>query len=344
MALLDRFNYWRNRRREASASRAAFDRRLDAIAEAVDPRLRLVSGYRERLAPALRAAIRAIDALVATLPPPVEVSRAAWSRTPLLRAAFTGPDTMQQLFDTHRALQRFLASAAARDATSVYAGLGMSLGFSKRFGHALHGDMVQRDVAQQALTLGDHRLSAFATDADGLAAGLRERVIQELVLTASRAVFAAREQREQLTETRIKLQMQLRIREQEARGMAAFWQDEAVLTRKVEALRAELATTEGALVELQANSGDIADYLDMTAAAFATTGDRLTLEPRLVHVDAMNLVHDGPGEGISALPLTVVHAEGRPPRAFTLVRFDPDFVRADAGDGLRQAAQALGVR
>lgn len=343
MALMDRFRYWRDRRRSAREMRAAFDRRIDAIVEAVDPRLRMVAGYRATLAPALRTASRAIDALVATLPPPLEVSRDAWSRTPLLRAAFTGPDAMQQLFDGHRALRRFLASAAARDATAIYAGLGMSLEITQRFGHALHGDVVQRDVAQQALTLGDHRLSAFAGDAAGLADALRERVVQELVLTSTRTVFAARQRREELTEERIKLQMRLRMYEQEARGMAPFWQDVEVLTRHADDLRAQLAATDGALEELRANAADIGDYLDMTAAVFAGVGDKLTLEPRALYVDAMNLVHDGPGEGISALPLTVVHAEGRAPRAFTLVRFDPDFVRVDAGDGLRQAARALGV-
>jgi hypothetical protein len=250
MGLLDRLRHLRNRRRVSREEREAFDRQVDAIVEIVDPRLRMVPGYRHRLAPALREAVRVIDAQFATLPPPLEVSRERWSREPLLRAAFTTPEAMQQLFDGHRPLRRFLASAEARGAGTVFAGLGMSLTLEKRFGHALQGDLVQRDVAQTALSLGDHRLSAFATSETQLAESVRQRVLQDLATRATQEVLGSRMRKERLGEERVKLQMRLRLYEQEARGLAGLWHDEEVITRHAEELREKLAETEGELQEL----------------------------------------------------------------------------------------------
>jgi hypothetical protein len=343
VGLFDRFRKLRNRRQSSRSERAAFDRQVDAVVEAVDPRLSMAPGYRRRLAPALREAIRVIDAQFATLPPPLEVSRERWSREPFLRAAFTNPDAMQKLFDDHRPLRRFLASAEARGAGTIYAGLGMSLGLDRRFGHALHGDVVQRDVAQTALSLGDHRLSAFATDPAQLAESVRRRVLQDLAARATQAVFGSRMRKEQLGEERVKLQMRLRLYEQEVRGLAGLWHDEEVITRHAQALRDELAATEGELETLSHSAADIDDFLDMTVAVFAGMERDVRLESQELHVDAMNLCHDGPGEGTSALQLTVAHVARRPPRVIRLLSFAPGFVRFDSGDGLRQAARALGV-
>ena len=344
MALLDRLRGLRSRRRASREAREGFDRQIDAVVEAVDSRLRMVPGYRRRLAPALREAIRVIDTQFATLPEPLEVSRERWSREPFLRAAFTTPESMQELFDGHRPLRRFLAGAGARGAGTVYAGLGMSLALEKRFGHALQGELVQRDVAQVALSLGDHRLSAFATSAAQLGESVRVRVLQDLAMRATQAVFGSRMRKQQLGEERVKLQMRLRLYEQEVRGLAGLWHDEEVITRHAQALREELATTEGELEALIHCAADISDFLDMTAEVFAGMETDVRLETRELHVDAMNLCHDGPAEGTSTLPLTVAHVAGRPPRVIRLLRFAPDFVRFDAGDGLRQAARALGVR
>ncbi len=343
MGLLDRLRHLRNRRRGSREEREAFDRQVDAIVEIVDPRLRMVPGYRHRLAPALREAVRVIDAQFATLPPPLEVSRERWSREPLLRAAFTTPEAMQQLFDGHRPLRRFLASAEARGAGTVFAGLGMSLTLEKRFGHALQGDLVQRDVAQTALSLGDHRLSAFATSETQLAESVRQRVLQDLATRATQEVLGSRMRKERLGEERVKLQMRLRLYEQEARGLAGLWHDEEVITRHAEELREKLAETEGELQELSHSAADIGDFLDMTVAVFASMEHDVRLESRPLYVDAMNLCHDAPGDGINTLPLTVAHVARRPPRVIRLLRFAPDLVSFDSGDGLRQAARALGV-
>jgi|GEM_PF-1764652 len=343
MGLLDRLRYLRDRRRGSRAEREVFDRKVDAIVEIVDPRLRMVPGYRHRLTPALHEAIRVIDAQFASLPPALEVNRERWSREPFLRAAFTTPEAMQQLFDGHRPLRRFLASAEARGAGTVFAGLGMSLTLEKRFGHALQGDLVQRDVAQTALSLGDHRLSAFATSETQLAESVRQRVLHDLATRATQEVLGSRMRKERLGEERVKLQMRLRLYEQEARGLAGLWHDEEVITRHAEELRKKLAATEGELESLSHSAADIGDFLDMTVAVFAGMEHDVRLESQELHVDAMNLCHDAPGDGINTLPLTVAHVARRPPRVIRLLRFAPDLVSFDPGDGLRQAARALGV-
>jgi len=135
MALGDWFRKWREQRLYERQAQARLGQQIDTVIDAVDPRLRMLIGYRQRLDPALRHALQVADTLYAALPPPLEVAHTRWSQEPLLRASFTTPEAIQELFDNHRVLRRFLSSAKARGATTIYAGLGMSLQLSKRFGH-----------------------------------------------------------------------------------------------------------------------------------------------------------------------------------------------------------------
>ena len=343
MALFDRFRQWRQQRLSRQEQATRFDRHIDTVIDAVDPRLRMLTGYRRRLGPALHHAIEVIDELAATLPPPLEITRAQWSRDPFLRACFTSPVAMQKLFDGHKTLHRFLSSDLARDATTVYAGLGMSLKVTQRFGHALQGDMVQRDVAQQVVTLGDYRLSAFAPSSEALLAGVRERVLQDLAMRSTQAAFSARTRKESLTEERTKVMMRLRLYEQQAEGLDTFWHEEEVIDRHAVELRQKLAEMEGELDQLQASAADLDDFLDMTVEVFGAIDRDLRLEQRTFHLDDSNIHHDGPGQGIAEVPMTLVHVAQRPPRVFRLVRFAADFPEVTGGGGLKEAERALGV-
>jgi len=343
MALGDWFRKWREQRLYERQAQARLGQQIDTVIDAVDPRLRMLIGYRQRLDPALRHALQVADTLYAALPPPLEVAHTRWSQEPLLRASFTTPEAIQELFDNHRVLRRFLSSAKARGATTIYAGLGMSLQLSKRFGHMLQGDVVQREVAQQVLLLGDHRLSAFATSLEALEAQVRERLLQELAMRSTQAVFGARMRKESLTEERTKLRMRLRLYEQEALGLATFWHGEELIERHTDELRKKLAAAEHELGELQESAADIDDFLDMTVETFSSAGKDTRLEKRIFHLDNMNIHHDGPGPGIAEVPMALLHIAKRPPRVIRLIRFSPDLVKFDSRDGLRQAARALGV-
>ncbi len=333
----------RERRLNERQDQARLEQQIDTVIDAVDPRLRMLTGYRHRFGPALRHANQVIDKLLADLPPPLEIARAQWSRDPFLRACFTTPDAMQKLFDGNKALGRYLASDEARHATAIYGGLGMSLKVTQRFGHALQGDMVQRDVAQEVVSLGDYRLSAFAPTPDALLSGVRERVLQDLAMRSTQAAFSARTRKESLTEERTKIMMRLRLYEQQADGLDTFWHEEEVIDRHAVELRQKLAEMDGELDELQQSAADLDDFLDMTIEVFASIDRDIRLEQRTFHIDASNIRHDGPGPGVTAVPMTLVHVAKRPSRVFQLFRFMTDFASTGARDGLREAERALGV-
>src|SRR5690349_16343221 len=64
----------------------------DAIVEAVDPRVKLRSGHRDKLAEGVRLTIAHLRALARESLQPLVLSRAAWSQDPHVRAFFASAD------------------------------------------------------------------------------------------------------------------------------------------------------------------------------------------------------------------------------------------------------------
>ncbi len=95
--LLQRLNGWRLERRTVRAwERERALSRAEAIEEVVsgtEPKLRALSGYDRELGPAVERTLGYIADLIDRLPPPVELSRAAWQRDPHINAFLPRPPT-----------------------------------------------------------------------------------------------------------------------------------------------------------------------------------------------------------------------------------------------------------
>src|SRR4051812_49097402 len=65
---------------------------VEAVVDAVDPRLRTMPGYSKKLAPFIAPTIVHLRELAALLPAPRTLSRGAWSSDALLNAVFAAAD------------------------------------------------------------------------------------------------------------------------------------------------------------------------------------------------------------------------------------------------------------
>lgn len=91
MGILD---WFKNRPGQYDPDRASaelIDWAVDKAVTLTNPRLKLLSGYRQRLAPAVATTIAYLRAQATALPPVHPLSAAAWSGDPALRALFVAP-------------------------------------------------------------------------------------------------------------------------------------------------------------------------------------------------------------------------------------------------------------
>lgn len=328
---------------QESLERAKIDRGLDEIIDAVDPRLRALSGYKRRLEPAALRAYEYAQRCVEAIPAPIEIARDRWGRDPHLRSYFASVDAMQEVFDGSQVLRRFLTGAGAASADQIFVGMGMRMDERKRLGHALHGDMVQRDVEQITVSFGDYNVALVATSEEELRRQAVRRVLEELATRAMQQIMGKRLRRDSLTEESAVLQWKLKIYERGSQGLGTLSHEQAVYERHAEDLRQRLDATQAHLENVLQGAGNIEDFMRLTIEVFDTASDYIQIEPFSLVIDDMNVKQEAAHKGAKQLALTRVRIGRRRPRTVQLLCFSPEFVQVDSRAAIRKAARALGV-
>jgi hypothetical protein len=144
------------------AERTAIERAVDRV----DPLLRLLPGYRRRLAPAVRQALAHCETLVAALPGPADVRTRAFGTEPLVHVIFSTPGDIAETLGRSQEVRRYLAAPSHQLAESFYGLLGARRREKKVMGTTLFGDLVQADTPQTLLYFTDHTLRAIGADLD----------------------------------------------------------------------------------------------------------------------------------------------------------------------------------
>ena len=256
---------------------------IEHAVEAVDPRLKAVSDYERRLAPAVSHALGHCAALAEQVPGPVDIDSRAFAADPLVHALFAAPDDIADMLGKSRELREFLADPAHAMHDELFALLGMRRREKAIAGMAVNGDVVQHGVAQRLLYFADHTLAELGTGHeatrqrlqaaafDGLARGFADRV-EEL----------RREQREART----------------------AWQTE----RAAGGGRRQLleARQQKAIAALAPER-----LLDEFAKWLATSEQRLYLKPNEVRVDRMGVIATADANGDDASTLSFPELVGR---------------------------------
>ena len=184
---------------------------IEAVVDAVDPRLRLVSGYREKLAPGVRRTIAHMRELGRDLPEPIDLTRGAWSANPLIGALFATADDIPALLGRSHELVAYFDAAANSGAQDAYALLGMKMEERTVLGAALVGDAVHRDVAQKTIGFAGHRIMAVAADALACRREVGARIMRRLAGQALQRITTRERRANELEERKAILAARLRL-------------------------------------------------------------------------------------------------------------------------------------
>lgn len=168
---------------------------VDRAVETVDPRLKTVSGYQRKLAPAVSHALDYCARLAAEIPGPVVISPRAFGADPLVHAMFAAPGDIGEMLGKSRELREFLADPAQRAGDELYALLGMRQREKAVIGMALRGEMLQNDVPQRLLYFADHTLGELANRHETTRQRLQATAFDSLAQGFASAVAQLRQER-----------------------------------------------------------------------------------------------------------------------------------------------------
>ncbi len=289
MGLLD-WLWGRNGADPSAADDARVEQAIETAVRGTDPRLRLVSGYRERLEPAVRTALAYCGQLIRALPDSLDASPAAWSGSAAMRAFLARADDLRGVLARSPEVREFLFKPKYAGAESVFAVLTMAREQRTVLGSALIGETLHRDVAQRTVSFSEHRVAAPRASEEQLRAELESRAFEHLIIEAlanigaERALDCVPDDPRGLLETRMRLMRDARG------GLDALFIGPQESQAKFRLLREELVETERQLDARCNTPGMFNHYLERVIAVLANPDRVVTLGHVSLWLDAMNVV------------------------------------------------------
>jgi hypothetical protein len=317
---------WLARLRPGGAASDGERRRHPALREAIDlvvtgtePRLRGVSNYGRKLAPAVARMLEYFDACGAWLAAPVAVSAAAWSADPLVRTLFASPGELQELFSASKELRAFFQ--AHPECPEAYVGLGATRVERRTLGMALSGEVLQREVAQTLVSFADYRVfGACASEAE-LRRSVERRGFGFLIGEALEQIVEEQNCRLGLEHEQHMLDLKLKALEHKRGAADSLLGASGELDAQIGELRARAQRGRHTLGEARASLATLEDYVAHICDVLGRPERYMTQERVTLRVNRMNVKVESPDEPGDELTFSEVTIGRRPPRVVVLARY-----------------------
>lgn len=294
---------------------------IDKAITLTNPRLKLLPACEKHLAPAVETTINYLRAQATTLPAVHTLSARTWSSDPALRAFFVAPTDIPKVLGRSENLRTLFDKFPELD--EAYVLLGMAFKEQSVFGMALHGDMVQREVAQKSVSFSDHRARICGRDEARLRRLIGAEAFEYLVAHALTEIGEERSERRELQENRLLIRARLRLLQQHGPGLGAIFGDAPAARCEQEKLAAELLENEKQLEAMGDSDSILETELDCLLDVLDNPQRHLRFAAKHLQLDSMNLVLDENATvSATSVSFSVAELNGTPPisRAFALTR------------------------
>ncbi len=178
MTLRSRIDGWLH---PAPALPAEVGQAIARAVELTDPLLRAVSDYERRLTQPVAHALAHCEAIVTSLPGPVDIQARTFTTDPLVHALFPAVEDIGVTLGRSKAVRDFLTSPQGLDGSEFHALLGVRRHEKNVVGMALWGDLVRGDSPQTLLYFSDHTLFGVANELADTRRLLRNAGFESLV-------------------------------------------------------------------------------------------------------------------------------------------------------------------
>jgi hypothetical protein len=288
---------------------AVIETRIEQVVGIVNPRLKLVPGYRRRLAPAVEQAVLYCRKIEAQIPRAIEASAALWADNPVLRAVFASARDVPAVFSRSRAVQDFFDQAP--DADHVWAALRFIRCEEQRVVVATSGDVVQRDVVRTAVSCGDKKVVLPSGCEQEARLEIRRRAFRFLATEALRQIASAAVISNDLATQRSILLGRLMILKGQRAGLETVVGHGGRREVQIDEVEASLSRNEQALAACSIAGNALEHAIERIQHVLMHGADHLHIETARLRLDQMNLVvPEGSDEAAVdiALPLVVVRS------------------------------------
>jgi hypothetical protein len=246
---------------------------VESVVDAVDPRLRSVSGYARKIAPGMANTIAHMRALAKDMPEPIPLSRSAWASDPLLNAMFAAAADVPAVLGGSEELRAFFDAPANAALNDAHALLGALKAEHNVLAPAIVNGQLRQDVAQTTVNFSGHRLIAPGADFLACRREVGMRILRRLAELALERITAvgerttALEQRKALLGARLRM---LHLRRNGLQDIAGVAHDE---TAEIASIERELQATVDDYVEAKASLATLVSRIDHINAIFTAPAD-----------------------------------------------------------------------
>ncbi|MDR3413912.1 MAG: hypothetical protein P4L87_23610 [Formivibrio sp.] len=267
---------------------------IDRLVEIASPRIKLVSNYRQRLAPMVRHASSRVHLLEGKLSAPLPLTAETWRQNPLLNLAFANPERMAALVAASETVCQWFAAHPLAD--KAFAVLAMAHDVEHRYGMEEHEGRVRQDVLQDVLVLRDHRFGEPVGTLGEFALQARLRALEELAHHAARRMQGLEADRSLIENEINTLRVALRLggsvdpltassMQRQRQKRLDFLQEELIQTRTALEPDSQLEILSAALRDPESQLRFTETELQVDALGILRSGDQTAHVVRLVEIE-----------------------------------------------------------
>lgn len=261
----------------------------EAIVDAVEPRLRLNSRYREKLDKCVRHSIEHLRTIGRAPLEPVLLARAAWASDPRVNAFFGTADDVGACLGRSPELRSFFDRPANAGVQEAYALLGMKKEERSVLGMELRGEAIQRDVAQVQVSFSGHRVVAPSATLAATRLEIGRRILLRLAQVALSRVVAAESKATELQQHKAYLAARMRVLQLARDGMEGVVKDPAKIGEEMNQVEAELERTVEGYMETKGRLATLEGYLEHIDDVFSHAEQHVSLSHTPLRVSRLGV-------------------------------------------------------
>lgn len=267
---------------------AVIEQRVEQVVQLLNPRLKLITGYYRKLAPVVEHAVLYCRQFEAQILPSLEMSAAAWSESPVLRALFATAEDVPAVFSRCKEIQDFFEESPG--AREVWACLRFRRREEQIFGLAVRDGAVQHDVAQTSVSFVDKKILQPRANESDARIEIRRRAFKFLVFQALEQIASVNTRRKDLIEQRAMLRARLTMLKGQHAGLEPMLEGDSSTVDKIEDLRSKLAENERSLAEFPGAADTLEYVMKRARSVLAHAADHLEVKPVSLRLDHMNIL------------------------------------------------------
>jgi hypothetical protein len=281
---------------------------VEAVVDAVEPRLRLLPRYQTKLAEGVRTTLLHLRGLGReALQEPLELSPKAWNEQPSINALFAVPQDIVELVGSSEEPRAYFEAPEHAGTDTVWLLLAALLGERTVFAPVLNGDRVVHDVRQTQIGFSKHVLLAPAGSLQEARVQIGWRILARLAGLAAGRIAEMQARAGDLDEQRAMIHTKLRALRAQQTGFDRLAGDAVALAEKIRRFEQAAQETGRALQETRADLASLDTYVEQINQILRHPEEHLGLAERRLRIDTMGMVIDGDGgEGRSVRELRLL--------------------------------------